>query len=111
MLVQDHDPIPEIDIFVQKYDKLMYYLAGDPLEFDSMERAKAEEAEACILLTDKNSTNSSEEDYRNILIALSIKKFVYDKMNNSNVRLCMQLIKPESKDLYYKSVKLSPLQD
>lgn len=92
----------------------MYYLAGDPLDGEAMERAAAHEAEACILLTDKNSTNSSEEDYRNILIALSIKKFVYDKMNyekkkDCNVRLCMQLIKPESKDLYYKSVKLSPL--
>ena len=60
-------------------------------------------------MTDKNSINSSEEDYRNILIALSIKKFVYDQMKEGNVRLCMQLIKPESKHLYYKSVKLSPL--
>ena len=94
----------------------MYYLAGDPLDGEAMERAMAHNAEACILLTDKNSTNSSEEDYRNILIALSIKKFVYDnydkmKEKDSNVRLCMQLIKPESKQLYYKSVKLSPLQD
>ena len=32
-------------------------------------------------------------------------------MLEGNVRLCMQLIKPESKHLYYKSVKLSPLQD
>lgn len=56
----------------------MYYLAGDPLDKDSMKRALAHYAEACILLTDKNSINSSEEDYRNILIALSIKKFVYD---------------------------------
>lgn len=39
VLVQDHDPIPEIDIFVQKYEKLMYYLAGDPLEGESMDRA------------------------------------------------------------------------
>jgi hypothetical protein len=51
-------------------------------------------------------------------MALAIKKFVYDKKNNnskenshSNIKLCMQLIKPESKDLYYKSLNLSPLQD
>ncbi len=69
----------------------MFYLAGVPLKAEAMERAKAHLAEACILLTDKNSINSSEEDYRNILIALSIKKFVYDQMktDNSNVRLCM----------------------
>jgi len=81
----------------------MHYLAGDPLVSDSLDRAKAHLAEACILLTNKNSTNSSEEDYRNILIALSIKKYVYDEMRfqndeeKQNIRLCMQLIKPESK--------------
>ncbi len=42
-----------------------------------MERAAAKKAKACILLTNKNSNNSSEEDYKNILIALSIKKSVY----------------------------------
>jgi hypothetical protein len=69
------------------------------------------------LLTNKNSSNSQEEDYRNILIALAIKKYYYDSQkdpqddNQANVRICMQLIKPESKDLYYKSLNLSPLQD
>jgi len=78
VLIQDHDPQPELDIFMVKFEKLMHYLAGDPLVSDSLDRAKAHLAEACILLTNKNSTNSSEEDYRNILIALSIKKYVYD---------------------------------
>jgi hypothetical protein len=67
-------------------------------------------------MTDKNSQNSSEEDYKNILIALAVKKLVYDELKdtnsgNTNIKLCMQLIKPESKDLYFKSLSLSPLQD
>lgn len=66
-------------------------------------------------MTNKNSTNSSEEDYRNILIALAVKKFVYDEKDSleecTPIPLCMQLIKPESKDLYFKSLNLSPLQD
>lgn len=57
----------------------MTYLAGDPLSSEDLARAKTNKASACILLTNKNSSNSSEEDYRNILIALAIKKFVYDK--------------------------------
>ena len=97
----------------------MLYLAGDPLCSDDMiVRAKTHKANACILLTNKNSSNSSDEDYRNILIALAIKKFVYDDNKDSkdgeerdSIKLCMQLIKPESKDLYYKSLNLSPLQD
>ena len=31
--------------------------------------------------------------------------------NEANLKLCIQLIKPESKLLYYKSLNLSPLQD
>lgn len=58
----------------------MSYLAGDPLSFeDVINRAKTHKASTCILLTNKNSSNSSDEDYRNILIALAIKKFVYDE--------------------------------
>lgn len=68
-------------------------------------------------MTNKNSRDSNEEDYRNILIALAVKKMVYDELkdqkeeNQANIKLCMQLIKPESKDLYYKSLNLSPLSD
>lgn len=78
VLIQPHDPTPDVEIFMQRYQKLITYLAGDPLSADDQLRAKTHKANACILLTNKNSSNSSEEDYRNILIALSIKKFVYD---------------------------------
>ena len=61
----------------------MTYISGDALCYeDVITRAKTHDANACILLTNKNSSNSYEEDYRNILKALAIKKFVYD--NNSN---------------------------
>lgn len=101
---------------MQKYDKNMVFLNGDFLQADDMiRRAKSHKADACILLTNKNSINSSEEDYRNILIALAVKKFVYDEKDSIEhgppIPLCMQLIKPESKDLYFKSLNLSPLQD
>jgi len=117
VIIQHYDPDSDFVMFMQMYDKLMTYLSGDPLFKDDMiRRAKAHKADACILLTNKNSSNSSEEDYRNILIALAVKKFVYDEKKDSledspNIPLCMQLIKPESKDLYFKSLNLSPLQD
>jgi hypothetical protein len=117
VIIQNNDPTADIIIFMQKYQKLMTYLAGDPLGEDTMiRRAKAHKADACILLTNKNSPNSAEEDYRNILIALAVKKFVYDEKKESveetaNIPICIQLIKPESKDLYFKSLNLSPLQD
>ena len=116
VIIQHHDPKPEIVIFMQEFEKNMTFINGDTMTTDDMiKRGKAHKADACILLTNKNSGNSSEEDYRNILIALAVKKFVYDERDcigdSANIPLCMQLIKPESKDLYFKSLNLSPLQD
>ena len=71
-----------------------------------------------MLLTNKNSRQASEQDYRNILQALSIKRFVYWAIkgkrdsksvkdeNLHNMKIVMQLIKPESKTLYLKSLNL-----
>jgi len=69
------------------------------------------------LLTNKNSKKASEDDHRNILNALAIKKHVYDANKDGkdddkhNMRIIMQLIKPESKNLYFKSLNLSPMRD
>lgn len=116
VIIQKGDPKSELVLIMQKYDKNMTFLNGESLnQEDMIKRAKVHKADACILLTNKNSSNSSEEDYRNILIALAVKKFVYDERdsmeNDANIPLCIQLIKPESKDLYFKSLNLSPLQD
>jgi len=70
-------------------------LAGNPLDVNDNTRAKIHKAEACILLTNKNSANASEQDYKNILNALAIKKFVYDMtkeqddLKDPNIKLCM----------------------
>jgi len=53
------------------------------------------------------------------LIALAIKKYYYDEIlpkdakddSPANIRICIQLIKPESKELYYKSLNLPYVQD
>lgn len=78
VLLQNHDPVAEVEMFLEKKLKLITYLCGEPLSEEDMCRAKVQHAKACIILTDKNSSNSKEEDYRNILIALSLKKFYYD---------------------------------
>lgn len=118
MVIQNKDPDKEIQIFLQRQEQNMHYLAGDPLQSEDMiKRAELHKSSSCIIMTDKNSQNSSEEDYKNILIALAVKKLVYDELKDTNqssqtnIKLCMQLIKPESKDLYFKSLSLSPLQD
>jgi len=56
------------------------------------------------LLTNKNSKDAIEVDHKNILIGLAMKKYVLEKTGISNMPLCMQLIKPESKQHFYSSL-------
>lgn len=67
-----------MEIFIQKYEIFINYLTGNPLDERDLKRGDTHKAETCILLTNKNSKSAEEEDHRNILTALAIKKFVYD---------------------------------
>lgn len=82
-------------MFFQRNKLNMTYLAGDIFEESDLERAMLHRAESCMVLTNKNSANSLDEDYKNILTALSLKKFVYN-MNKHfkdeqkyNIKLCI----------------------
>ena len=50
----------------------------------------------------KNSKDYTLVDHKNILTGLAMKKYVNDETGD-NLRLCMQLIKPESKQHYTSS--------
>lgn len=117
VVMQDHDPSGEMEEYLQKNKLSMTYLAGDVFEDIDLDRASMTRAEACTVLTNKNSKNSQQEDFKNILSALAIKKFVYvqnqrlkDELKY-NIKLCIQLIKPESKRLYYDSLNMSAAHD
>lgn len=88
-----HDP---------NYEFFINYLNGNPITQKDLKRGDTEKAKTCIMLTNKNAFDPVGVDHKNILIGLAIKKYVYDMTGNPNMRLCMQLIKPESK-LHYNS--------
>lgn len=49
--------------------------------------------------------DSHSADHKNILTGLAIKKYVDVKTKGeNNIRLCMQLIKPESRTHYYSAL-------
>ncbi len=106
-----------MDEYLQKNKLSMTFLAGDVFEDIDLDRASMTRAEACTILTNKNSKNSQQEDFKNILTALAIKKFVYVQNKHFrdeqkyNIKLCIQLIKPESKRLYYDSLNMSADHD
>lgn len=83
-----HDP---------QYEFFINYLNGNPIMYKDLMRADIEKAKTCILLTNKNANDAIGVDHKNILIGLAIKKYVYDYTGFSNIRLCIQLVKSESK--------------
>ena len=100
-----------------EHEGLTTYMTGSVLDKRKLRNGDTARAEACVLLTNKNSRQANEQDFRNILQALSIKRSVYD-MNKGgndddkhNMKIIMQLIKPESKMLYHKSLNLSAIND
>lgn len=124
VIIQNHDPSTELQTKLNThYSEVTTYLAGSILDWKKLESGCTHKAESCVLLTNKNSKNASEQDYRNILQALSIKRYVYYTVKSKrdsknlkddnlyNMKIVMQLIKPESKVLYCKSLNLPPDKD
>ena len=68
-----------------------------------MGRAALENAEACIILTNKSASDPVMLDHKNILQSLAMKKYVQDATGN-NMRFCIQLIKQDSKQHYLSSI-------
>lgn len=57
-------------------------------------------------MSNKFCSNHKHEDYKNILSAFAIKKYVKQKYPEikREQRICLQIAKPEHKDLYYSGL-------
>ena len=96
-----------MEIFLRdpNYESSVHYLNGNPIDARDLLRAVTEKAKVCILMTNMKSRDPEGMDHKNILTGLALKKYVLDRTNNKiSIRLCMQLIKPESKTHYRNSI-------
>lgn len=81
----------------------IFYLVGNSLIHKDLERCKASSAVCVVLLANKLAKNPRHEDFSNILQAFSVKKFarIY---SGKDVRICIQLLRPETKEMYFSSL-------
>ncbi len=81
----------------------IFYLVGNSLIHKDLERCKADASVCVVLLANKLAKNPRHEDFSNILQAFSVKKFarIYTK---KDVRICIQLLRPETKEIYFRSL-------
>lgn len=103
VIIQKHSPPTDMELFLHTptFQQQLKYLQGNPLDEKTLKRASAVKAQATVVLTQKNVVDPISSDHRNILTGISVKKYVYNNANGRNVRLCLQLIKPESKKHYF----------
>ncbi|CAD8213071.1 unnamed protein product [Paramecium octaurelia] len=105
-------PNTEMEDFLhnERYEMFLIYLQGNPMVERDLRRAAVTQAKACVILTNKQIVDSHSADHKNILIGLLIKKYV-NHLTGYNIRLCMQLIKPESKMHYKQSLGVKMITD
>ena len=85
-----------------KYKKNILYLQGDVLNQSDLERAGAYDSDCVIILANKLN-NQRDEDFNNILKAMAIQNNSIKNLKN-DMHIYIQLIQPESKEIYYTSL-------
>ena len=87
-----------------KNESNLKYLQGNPNQAKDLERADIINAKVSVIMTDKFSNQPHLVDHKNILLALSIKKyFLQNKIYDST--LFIQLNKPENKIHYQNGLQ------
>ena len=94
-----------LKIFQRKpYSNQIYYLVGNVLNQQDLDRAQTDDSICVIILANKLTKNHRQEDFNNIMKAFSILKYSYMSSEVRRTRVCIQLILPETKEIYYNSL-------
>ncbi|CAD8152800.1 unnamed protein product [Paramecium pentaurelia] len=80
------------------------YLEGHPLQNKDLERCSSKDCNCVIVLANKTSRTPKRDDYRNIIHAFAVKQFAKKQKSRKGARVCLQVLQPSSKDLYFNSL-------
>lgn len=58
------------------FESRVFYLQGSPLNHTDLKRCRAESAQCAVIMSNQFCSNHQSEDYKNILNAFAIKKYV-----------------------------------
>ena len=114
VIMRSQPPSDEINAVLKnsKYDSRVLYLQGSPLVHEDLERCQAENAYCAIIISNQYCLNNQTEDYKNILNAFAIQKYYKSHPANANktMQICLQIGKPEHKDLFINGLQLYKTQ-
>ncbi len=99
LILNNQTPDAEMKRLLNKYNNKLFFLEGDCLKLNDLERCMFRHAKMIMLLCNKQTDDPYTEDSKTIMQAMTIKKFlIKNNKNNLNIenRLLIQLVRPES---------------
>ena len=103
LILIPQSPDNNMKSILQDYPNKLFYLEGDPLKFNDLQRCQFKKASMIMLLCNKQTDDSSAEDSKTIIMAMAIKKFysldngieyneLYKNQTTSNLYQTKQLL-------------------
>ncbi len=86
------------------YFNKIFYLVGNCLIHKDLERCSADNSICAVILANKLAKNPREEDFSNIMKAFSFRKYSCINGMGADTRICIQLLRPETKEIYFSSL-------
>ena len=88
------------------YSPNIFYFVGNSLMEKDLKRCQTEKSICAVILANRLANNKKMEDFSNIMKAFSIKKYhqMYWKEKEENIRICIQLLLPETKEMCFSSL-------
>lgn len=80
------------------------YLVGNSLVHKDLQRCYADTAICAVILANKLAKNPRDEDFSNIMKAFSFRKYSCIFGQGAESRICIQLLRPETKEIYFSSL-------
>ena len=86
------------------FGQKIFYLVGNSLLQKDLERCSADSSICAVILANRLAKNPKLEDFSNIMKAFSIRKYKHIFSKEKDARICIQLLRPETKEIYYSSL-------
>ena len=83
IVLMPKSPDSEMEELLKLYKNKLYYLEGNPLKFNDLQRCQFKKANMIMLLCNKQAADSSAEDTKTIIMAMAIKNFFTMKKDNN----------------------------
>jgi hypothetical protein len=107
LVLTPNKPDADMKSLLQEYQNKLYYFEGDPLKEVDLKRCQFKDASTIILLCNKQTDDSSAEDSKTILQAMTIRKFLLidneedktvkkGRKVGNDTKMLIQLLRPES---------------